>query len=173
MADESKKARAIVSASHLVAEDMVGLSEFEYSLHTAANSYNRWVLKCMRAAGHPELTVIDSLMLHAIANKGRMRSTSDIGTIMNIDDSHVVIYSLRKLSKINAVVAKKSGKENFYTVTEYGLRICDAYRRVRDQCLVEVVEGDMETYAQMARFVRRASGLFDQAARAATTISDE
>ena len=41
----------IVSSSHLVAEGAAETSELEYGLFVATNAFNRWIVRCMAAAG--------------------------------------------------------------------------------------------------------------------------
>ena len=43
--------RKIVSSAHLVSEHAEGMSEFEFGLIVAANGFNRWITRCMAAAG--------------------------------------------------------------------------------------------------------------------------
>ena len=41
----------IVSSAHLVSEKSAELSEFEFGLMIASEAFNRWVVRCMGAAG--------------------------------------------------------------------------------------------------------------------------
>ena len=45
----------IISSSHLVSEKAVELSEFEFGLIIANNAFERWMTRCMAAAGVPDL----------------------------------------------------------------------------------------------------------------------
>ena len=54
----------IVSSSHLVSPRSVELSELEFGLIVAWNAFSRWAVRCMAAAGCPDLTVTDVLLLH-------------------------------------------------------------------------------------------------------------
>ena len=49
-------APGIVSSSHLVSAKSVELSELEFGLIVAWNAFSRWAVRCMAAAGCPELT---------------------------------------------------------------------------------------------------------------------
>ncbi len=48
MAEQNIK---IVSSSHLVSERAGELSEFEFGLTVLHNAFNRWMVRCMSAAG--------------------------------------------------------------------------------------------------------------------------
>ena len=60
----------IVSSSHLVSEKSPELSEFEFGLIIAAHAFNRWLIRCMGAAGVKDMTATDVLVLHHINHKG-------------------------------------------------------------------------------------------------------
>ena len=58
--------KGIVSSSHLVSSRSVELSEFEFGLIVAWNAFSRWAMRCMAAAGCPDMTITDVLVLHHI-----------------------------------------------------------------------------------------------------------
>ncbi|MEK9971143.1 MAG: hypothetical protein VW600_18570, partial [Ferrovibrio sp.] len=45
------KHRPIVSSAHLATNKLMELSEFEFALMMASNAFNRWIVRCMAAAG--------------------------------------------------------------------------------------------------------------------------
>src|SRR3954451_19440115 len=90
-------AAGIVSSSHLVSARSVELSEFEFGLIVAWNAFSRWAVRCMAAAGCPDLTITDVLVLHHICHRARNKKLGDICFVLNYEDAHVVAYSLRKL----------------------------------------------------------------------------
>jgi hypothetical protein len=91
------KAPGIVSSSHLVSPRSVQLSEFEFGLIVAWNAFSRWAVRCMAAAGMPDLTITDVLLLHHLCHRARDKKLADIGFMLNYEDTHVVAYSLKKL----------------------------------------------------------------------------
>lgn len=163
----------IVSSQHLVSEQAAELSEYEYGLIVAGNAFNRWVVRCMAAAGHPDFNSTDVLVLHTVNHRGREKRLTDIGFTLNIDDTHIVNYALKKLLKAGLVEAEKRGKERFYRTSARGRAVCERYREVREACLVEafVSMGTVEkdAVADAAHRLRALSGLYDQAARSATS----
>ena len=60
----------------------------------ASNAFHRWVVHCMSAAGLKDLMPLDVLVLHHVSHRARDKRLSDICFIMNIEDTHLVNYSL-------------------------------------------------------------------------------
>jgi len=164
----------IVSSAHLVSEQAGELSEFEYGLIVAGNAFNRWIVRCMAAAGVKDLGVLDVLVLHTVNHRGREKRLSDICFVLNVEDTHTVNYALKKLVKSGLVTTSKRGKEAFYAATGAGVSLCAEYRKVREACLVEALGAigsvDNVEIGDTAKLLRALSGLYDQAARAATSL---
>ena len=139
----------IVSSSHLVSPRSVELSEFEFGLIVAWNAFSRWAVRCMAAAGCPDLTITDVLLLHHINHRARNKKLADICFVLNYEDTHVVAYSLKKLVAARLVKADKVGKEVLYSPTAAGEAVVQQYRAVREECLVKSL--DTELNADMVR----------------------
>ncbi|MEE9309557.1 MAG: winged helix DNA-binding protein [Cocleimonas sp.] len=175
---KNKKNLPIVSASKLVSESNAELSEVEYGLIIANNAFSRWTEHCMSASGSEGLSsdglsTTDILVLHNINHRDRAKRVTDICFTLNIDDTHLVAYALRKLTKRNLVKGDKQGKEVFYTLSEEGAKLCERYREIREHCLIKAFETmgvDHGELSELARTLRSLSGLYDQAARAATSF---
>ena len=168
------KGNQIVSSAHLADGGAPGLSEFEYGLIICGNAFARWIVRCMAAAGYADLNALDVLVVHTVNHRARDKRLADICFVLNIEDSHLVSYALKKLVKARLVDAEKRGKETVYRTTGEGAEACARYRAVREPCLVETVRAlgnfDDAEIASVARFLRALSGLYDQAARAATSL---
>ncbi|MEE8444314.1 MAG: winged helix DNA-binding protein [Alphaproteobacteria bacterium] len=164
----------IVSSAHLAEGGVVELSEFEYGLIVAGHAFDRWIVRCMAAAGGAELGRLDVLVLHGVNHRARGKRLADICFVLNVEDSHLVNYALKKLIRAGLVAAAKPGKETLYRATAGGAAACARYRAVRDACLVETMAAlgalDEREIAAAARVMRALSGLYDQAARAATSL---
>ena len=170
---KNEKNLPIVSASKLVSDSNVELSEVEYGLIIANNAFARWTEHCMSASGSEGLSTNDILVLHNINHRDRAKRVTDICFTLNIDDTHLVAYALRKLTKRNLVKGEKQGKEVFYTLTKEGSKLCERYREIREHCLIKAFETlgvDHKDLSELARTLRSLSGLYDQAARAATSF---
>ena len=164
-------ARAIVSSSHLVSPRSAETSEFEFGLIVAWNAFSRWAVRCMAAAGMPDLTITDVLILHHVNHRARNKKLADICFVLNYEDTHVVAYSLKKLLSAGLVEAQKAGKEVLYAPTPAGEAVIERYREVREECLVNNLDAEMNSaIGTVARTLRTMSGLYDQAARAATSL---
>ena len=171
VARATRAARGIVSSSHLVSPHSMELSEFEFGLIVAWNAFSRWAMRCMAAAGCPDLTITDVLVLHHINHRARNKKLGDICFVLNYEDAHVVAYSLKKLVAAGLAQAAKVGKEVFYSPTAAGEAAVQTYRDVREACLIANLDGDRNAgIGDMARLLRTMSGLYDQAARAATSL---
>ena len=162
----------IVTSAHLVSEKSPELSEFEFGLIIATNAFNRWVTRCMGAAGVKDMAAVDVLVLHHTNHRGIEKRLADICFVLNIEDTHVVSYSLKKLMAAGYVRSQKKGKEVFFSTTEAGADLCMRYRDVREACLMPGFSGAAEENRQLgdfAKLLRTLSGRYDQAARAATS----
>ena len=165
--------RRIVSSRHLAEGEGWELSEFEFGLIIAYNAFSRWMTRCMAAAGQGELNPLDILILHNTNHRNRDKRLSDICFLLNIEDTHTVNYALRKLSKAGLIVSEKRGKEVFYRTSEEGSALCQSYRNVRRQCLLDASGGTGltgEELREIARILRGLSGQYDQASRAAASL---
>ena len=163
----------IVSSAHLVSPASIELSEFEYGLIVSGNAFSRWVIHCMSAAGLSELTQLDVLVLHHVNHRARDKRLADVCFIMNIEDTHLINYSLKKLVALGVVQSRRSGKEVTYSTTELGQQRCERYREIREACLISALQADPTLNAQigsLARLMRVLSGVYDQAARSAASL---
>jgi predicted MarR family transcription regulator len=92
---------------------------------------------------------------------------------MNIEDTHLVNYSLKKLASLGVVASSKSGKEVTYAATESGSAFVQRYREIREQCLIQALHADdalNKDIGELARLLRVLSGMYDQAARSAASL---
>lgn len=173
MSENERKIGPIVSSAHLAAEGSVELSEFEFGLIIAHNAFARWTVRCMGAAGVPDLSPLDVLVLHSISHRDRSKKMADICFVLNVEDTHTVNYALKKLVKLGLVKGEKRGKENFFTTTQDGQVACEQYAAIRRECLLNSLNalgGTEEDIHSTAGLLRALSGLYDQAARAATSL---
>src|SRR4249920_128793 len=162
---------AIVSSSHLVSPRSRELSELEFGLIVAWNAFSRLAVRCMAAAGCPDLTITDVLLLHHVQHRARNKKLADICFVLNYEDTHVVAYSLKKLLAAGLLQAEKQGKEVFYSPTPQGEGFVQKYRGVREECLVKNLDTELNAdIGELARLLRTMSGLYDQAARSATAL---
>lgn len=162
----------IVTSQHLVSPKSPELSEFEFGLIIAWHGFARWMMRCMTAAGVKDMAPTDVLVLHHVAHRQTEKRLADIGFVLNIEDTHVVNYSLKKLAALGLVKSVRHGKEAFYSTTPAGDDICERYREIREACLMpgfSGTEAENGQIGELARLLRTLSGRYDQAARAAST----
>jgi len=168
------KAKAgIVSSAHLVSPHSRELSEFEYGLIVSNNAFSRWVVHCMSAAGLRDLTPLDVLVLHHVNHRARDKRLADICFIMNVEDTHLINYSLKKLAGLGQVESSRNGKDVTYATTDQGRQHIERYREIREGCLISALKADPalnEKIGELATLLRMLSGVYDQAARAAASL---
>jgi predicted MarR family transcription regulator len=163
----------IVSSAHLVSPKSAEMSEFEFGLIVAGNAFHRWIAHCMSAAGLKDLTPLDVLVLHHVTHRARNKRLGDICFIMNVEDTHLINYALKKLQNLGVVASSKSGKEVTYASTDLGREYVGRYREIRERCLINALNADdslNRDIGELARLLRVLSGMYDQAARAAASL---
>lgn len=171
--NEERRPRRIVSSRHLATERGWQLSEYEYGLIMAFNAFSRWMTRCMAAAGNNDLSPLDILVLHHVNHRDRQKRLTDIAFLLNVEDVHTVNYALKKLVKAGLISGERSGKEIFYSTTDEGQALCNAYRDVREQCLVDslkTLDFKEDELKNVAAVLRSLSGFYDQASRAAASL---
>ncbi|WP_438044463.1 winged helix DNA-binding protein [Sorangium sp. So ce128] len=162
----------IVSSAHLVSPRSPELSELEFGLIVANSAFSRWMVHCMAAAGLPDLTPLDVRVLHHVNHRERDKRLSDICFVMN-EDTHVISYALKKLQALGVVEASRKGKDVTYATSAQGREHVRRYTEHREAFLVAALDPDEaqnQKLGELARLLRRLSGVYDQAARAAASL---
>jgi predicted MarR family transcription regulator len=152
------------------------LSDFEFTLIILTHGFSRWVVNCMEAANLRGLGALDILVLHTVNHRARDRRLSEVCMVLNIDDTHLVAYALKKLVAAGLVAITRRGRERHYQTTAAGDAACLGYRQVREQFLVQSLAWLSDGRAvlpNMTAFLRTMTALYDQAGRFATAASLE
>jgi len=163
----------IVASAHLASGAMPALSELEFGLILLGHAFERWMVRCMAAAGVADLSPLDVLVVHTIAHRGRSKRVADICLVLNIEDTHLVTYSLKKLEAHKLISSGRRGSEKTVSLTPKGDEIIQRYRKIRETLLVEPVKStgtDERRVSEIAGLMRALSGHYDQAARAAASM---
>lgn len=163
----------IMSAAHLAEGAHPELSELEFGIIVANNAFQRWITRCMAAAGAQDLGATDILVLHHVHHRGRGKRLADICFTLNYEDTHVVNYALKKLIGQGLIQSTRSGKEVFYATSQHGSELLGRFREVRKECLLQSVESELDDAQELSRIASRLrflSGIYDQAARAASSL---
>jgi predicted MarR family transcription regulator len=163
----------VVSSAHLAAGGSPALSEVEFGLTLAVHAFHRWMVRCAAAAGGGQLSALDVLVLHTVRHRDRPKRLADIALVLDIEETHLAAYSVRKLEAAGLVETRRSGKEKLVSATADGLALCARYAEIRERLLVRSVRGSGPSEAslsELAALLRALSGYYDQAARAAATL---
>lgn len=163
----------VVSSAHLAAGAAPGLSEVEFGLIIAGQAFNRWMVRCMAAAGQPGLSATEILILHTARHRERPKRLADILLVLDIEDAHIATYAIGKLEKAGLVKTGRAGKEKLVSATAAGAALCDRYGEIREKLLARPLADAGPEDAQLsaiAALLRTVSGFYHQAARAAATL---
>jgi predicted MarR family transcription regulator len=163
----------LVSSAHLADGGLPTLSEVEFSGTLYIAAYHRWMVRCMAAAGMSNLSPTDVLVLHTVRHRDRPKRFADIALVLDIEETHLATYSVRKLEGLGLVATKRTGKEKVVSITAEGVDLCTRYGQVREAILVEAVRATATSEADLSRgaaLLRQLSGIYGQAARAAATV---
>jgi len=168
----TKEKKPIVLSQHLVSPKGAQLSEFEFGMIVCWNAFTRWLVKGAAATGVGDLTFIDVVVLHQLKHRAKNKKVADICFVLNLDDIHVVTYSLKKLVAAGLAIGEKVGKEVLYRTTDLGEDAILKYRDVREQCLMANVDDEMNAQlGEAGKFLASLSGLYERAARSASSLS--
>ncbi len=127
----------------------------------------------MAAAGVPDLSPIEVLVLHSVRHRERPKKFADLCLVLGIDDTHVITYAVKKLAAGGLVTSTKAGKEKLIAATKSGADACDRYHRIRERLLAGPVKSTGlpdPALSELGVLLRALSGHYDQAARAATSL---
>ena len=171
--DQKAPRDLIVSSAHLALGSSPALSELEYGSVLFSHAFNRWMVRCMAAAGVPGLSPVEILIIHSVRHRDRPKTLSDLCLVLDIEDTHVANYAVKKLDAAGLVKTGKSGKEKVIQVTDKGLEALTRYSEIRERLLVGAtkVSGlSQDDLSNIASHLRALSGYYEQAARSAATL---
>jgi predicted MarR family transcription regulator len=163
----------IVSSAHLAAGASPSLSEFEFGLILVSHAFERWMVRCMAAAGVKDVSALDVLVLHTVNHRGRSKKLADICLVLNVEDTHTVAYAIKKLERLKLIKSGKAGKEKTVMITAAGEAACLTYREIREALLVRTIRSlglEESMLHDVAQRMRALSGHYDQAARSAASL---
>ncbi|MCC5984877.1 MAG: winged helix DNA-binding protein [Rhodobacteraceae bacterium] len=163
----------VVSSAHLANSSLPALSEVEFALTMANHAFQRWMVRCMVAAGGPALSPLEVLIVHLVHHRERPKTLADICLVLNIEDTHLATYAIRKLAGHGLVAEGRKGKEKTVRITDAGAALCRRYGEVREALVVRAARQlghDPADISRVAALLRTLSGAYDQAARAAAAL---
>ena len=124
-------------------------------------------------AGEQGMAPLEILILHLVHHRERPKTLADICLVLNVEDTHLVTYALRKLGERGLVETGRKGKEKTVAITPKGAELCTRYGEVREALLIRGLKAtgvDPEEMSRLAALLRAISGSYDQAARAAASL---
>ncbi|WP_421851891.1 winged helix DNA-binding protein [Oricola sp.] len=163
----------VVSSAHLAKSGMPEVSELEFALTMSNHAYHRWMVRCAAAAGAPGLSPLEVLVLHLVFHRDRPKTLADICLVLNVEDTHLVSYAVKKLAGQELVSTGRDGKEKTVSITGRGSAVCTRYGELREQLLISAMQEfgfDGADVSRLAALLRAFSGSYDQAARSAAAM---
>ncbi|MCM2504395.1 winged helix DNA-binding protein [Aureimonas altamirensis] len=163
----------VVSSAHLADSGLPALSEVEFALTMSNHAFQRWIVRCTAAAGGPTMSPMEVLIVHLVHHRARPKTLADICLVLNIEDTHVASYAIKKLVAHGLVKAGREGKEKTVAITREGAALCRRYREVREALLVQTARQlgfEAGELSRVAALMRALSGAYDQASRAAASL---
>lgn len=164
-------AKPVISSAHLAGKSSA-LSEFEFSLNLVATAYSRWISRCSLAAG-ANLSPLEVLIVHSVRHRDRAKRLAEIILVLDIEDTHLATYAIKKLERMGLLHGRREGKEKMIMVTDEGRAFCDRYAELREQLLLgagTMIGASDDELSTIAAVMRSLSGQYNQAARAAATM---
>lgn len=147
------------------------LSDLEFAMIVSINGFLTWVVRCAEAAGARGLSPLDVLVLHAVNDRARDKRLADICLVLNVEETHTVAYSLRKLEEQGYATHRQEGRERLYCASTDGDDLCRRYLEVRERTLVDSLRSDGVDFARLgetARSLGRMARYYGDASRVAT-----
>lgn len=163
----------VVSSAHLARSALPELSELEFALTMANHAFQRWIMRCATAAGGPPMSALEVLILHLVNHRGRAKTLADICLVLNVEDTHLANYAIKKLAEQKLVVQGRIGKEKTVQITDEGEALCLRYREVREALVVQSSRQmglDPVEISRLSTLLRAMSGAYDQASRSAASL---
>lgn len=167
-----KSVGPVVSSAHLAGGASPALSEVEYGLMIFSSAFDRWMVRCMAASGLPGLSSTEVAILHSVAHRGREKRMADIALVLDIEDTHIVSYALKKLENAGLILSRREGKEKLVSISDEGFAACTRYGQIREKLLIGITQQarlSENELSEAAALLRMLSGAYNQAARAAAT----
>ncbi len=119
------------------------------------------------------MSPLEVLILHLVHHRGRAKTLAEVCLILNIEDTHLANYAIRKLTAAGLLKSGRKGKEKTIAITDDGAALCARYGEVREALLMQAVRQlgqDPADISRIASLLRALSGSYDQAARAAAAL---
>lgn len=137
----SKPESSVDRRWHLAQEPLeVDLTDFEYALMRAFESFGRWQAECLASSGRIEASGPENALLHVIRMHDRPKTIKELARLTNREDIPNMQYSLRKLLKSGLIAREGSSRTGVhYTVTAEGHTITDRYAEIRRELLVSLL----------------------------------
>ncbi len=156
----------------------VALTEIEFAIFRIFSAFHRWMddlAACCQDEAEPQCNGVDFSLLNVIRMHDRAKSISEVGRLLNRDDTSNLQYSIRKLTKYGFIkkvggAGKKKGAT--YTATDKGIDATNRYAKFRKDLLLPLTQSiarSDQRMEQVTNMLTLLSGIYNQAACVAAT----
>ena len=149
------------------------LSELELTLTVLWNSVRRWMSQRSNTSAVNGLSDLDVFLLHLLVYREKSLRAVDLAFALSVDDMHLVLYSLKKLVKLDFIKSSRIGKEVFYTAADLGSKHYSDFLKDRRMFLEPMIAKGLSMqfdFEALNAALRGLSGVYEQAARAAASV---
>ncbi len=161
------------AAAQTLSQRAAVLDEVDLGMAGTMHAFQRWIVSAMREAGLTGLNTMEALILDQLRHRAQNKRLADICFVLNIEDTRTVGYSLRKLVARGVVCAERHGKEVTYSISAAGEQHLQRFQEIHESrllAMLSVLQLDESVLPELAQYLRKISGLYDQAARAASSF---
>jgi predicted MarR family transcription regulator len=152
----------------------ISMTQFERALIVVHNAFSQWTVRCGTAVGAGRFSSLDLIIIGFLHARDQKARAADISFALKIEDTYTVQYALKKLAAAHVVESQRSGKETLFQLTAAGENLYKRYSAVRSNFLLDAVAmlspNDLDL-DRLARVLRTISGIYEQAARNATSLN--
>ncbi len=155
----------IVSSGHLASGALPALSEFEFGMILAGHAFERWMVRCMAAAGVPNLSAMDVLVIHNVNHRAKAKRLADIAMVLAVEDIHVINYAVKKLERLGLVKTRVSARRGRRDHAGRRRAVHEVPRNPREAAGRAGVKGARHRrrpLSEIAAMMRALSGNYDQ-----------
>ncbi len=171
--DTARPLGSIVSSAHLAEGALPALSEVEFGLNMISHAYGRWMVRCMAAAGIPDLSALDVQVLHHVVHRDRPKTIADLCLVLDVEDTTSSLMPPRSCRRLALWPAAAAARKRPWPPPTWARKPAPAIARVREALLSTAVAAtgiDPLKLSEIATVLRALSGHYDQAARSAASL---
>jgi predicted MarR family transcription regulator len=131
---------------HLATDEFgVEITDLEYAMMRAYQSFLRWQSECLAAVTGITLSGQENTLLHIIRMHDRPKTIRDLAQMTNRQDIPNIQYDLRKLLKAGLIDKYGTARTGiYYITTDQGVRVCEDFAKLRSEVFLESARSEFD-----------------------------